>query len=393
MLRRIVTHECAEALVIVRKPWYPPVEPVLRELANGEALELVGVTDAAAFPEEETRFRRWLETGRHGEMHWMARSAAARYNPEALLQGCRSIIFVALNYYQKTAGPRGTAELRRTAGLRRTEEDTGNAVRSETSGRIARYAWGRDYHKELGKRIKRVARLLEDRFPGERFRAATDATPLAERFYAEQAGVGFTGRNTLLISGQYGSWFILGEILSTRRFDATGHAGKHHGACPAACKRCIEVCPTGALVGPHEIDASRCISYLTIEHKGIIPESLRPLMGDWLFGCDLCQEVCPLNVRAQVTTVERFLKPIAGDRRTLREVLSIADEDEYISRFAGSPLMRAGRRGLLRNACIVAANLRALELVQDLRERADDYDRVVGLHARWALDQLESTDD
>lgn len=363
--------------MIVRDPWFPEVHPRLKALLDEEDLELAGVAevdDSSPAP-VEAQMKQWLEAGNHGTMQWMERHAELKYRPSRILPGTRSIIFVALNYYQKTAPPA------------RADTD------SEAEGRIARYAWGRDYHKELGKRIKRIARRLGEQFPGEEFRAWTDATPLAERYFGEQAGIGFSGRNTLLINGQYGSWFVIGEILSTVRFDPSGPVGERHGACPSSCRKCIDVCPTGALVGPNQIDARRCISYLTIEHVGIIPEPLRPQMGSWIFGCDLCQEVCPLNVRAQITTVEGFRKPIAGERRSLREILRIRDHQEFCAFFAGSPVMRAGRSRMVRNASIAAANLGARECIEDLRVCADDKDEVIAIHAQWALNRLEHNDE
>jgi epoxyqueuosine reductase len=150
------------------------------------------------------------------------------------------------------------------------------------------------------------------------------------------------------------------------------------------------VCPTGALVGPNDIDASRCISYLTIEHKGSIPTELRPLIGEWLFGCDLCQEVCPLNVRAQVTDVEDFVRVRAGDRQSLERILGLRDHADLAAAFGGSPLMRAGRRGLVRNACVVAANVGAVSLLPRLRGLAADADPVVAEHAAWAVAVLEA---
>ncbi len=357
--------------MIPREAWFPPFPQELQALFEEQGLRLVGVAEAEPLPDEEARFRLWLERGSAGSMAWLARHSDLKYAPGRLLPGCRSILFAALNYYQKTGG-----------------DCAGDAL---PHGRVARYAWGRDYHKVLGRRLRRIARALETRWPGERFAAAADATPLAERAYGERAGIGFTGRNTLLISGAYGSWFVLGEILSTRRFPSSepGDALGRHGACPSSCRRCLDVCPTGALLGPYEIDASRCISYLTIEHKGSIPQELRPLIGEALFGCDLCQEVCPLNVRAEVTDVEDFLKVKAGDRQSLARILGLRDHADLAAAFPGSPLMRAGRRGLVRNACVVAANVGAVSLLPDLKRLAGDPDAIVAEHAAWAVARLE----
>lgn len=339
-------------------------------------------------PEMERAYlKEWFSRGSHGSMEWLRRNSSLRFRPDELQPRCRSIVFVAMNYYQQ--GTRAPAP----SGQATPSGQVAPSGRVTPSGRVARYAWGRDYHKELGGRIRRVARALEAQFPGEQFRAGTDATPLAERFFAERSGIGFTGRNTLLINGSCGSWFVVGEILSTLELRPSGSAGDRHGACPSGCTRCLDVCPTGAITAPYRIDASRCISYLTIEHDGVIPEPLRPLMGEWVFGCDLCQEVCPLNVKAAETTVKRFLKPIAGQWLPLRHILGIRSDDQFRERFAGSPLMRAKRRRLVRNACIAAANAGARELVPDLDRCAEDKDTVIASHARWARSRLENSNE
>jgi epoxyqueuosine reductase len=353
--------------VIPSEDWYPPVAPEIRDLFAAHGLALAGVADAQPLPDEERRYAAWVAAGRAGGMAWLQRHAGLKFAPERLLPGCRSILFAGLNYYQDRPRPRA----------------------GEPAGRVARYAWGRDYHKVLGQKLKSAARELAALYPGDRFEAAADATPLGERAYAERAGIGFTGRNTLLISSAYGSWFVLGEILSTRPFAASGDAGGRHGACPRSCRRCLDVCPTGALVGPHEIDASRCISYLTIEHKGSIPVELRPLMGDWVFGCDLCQEVCPLNVRARVTDVADFVRARSGGSPGLARLLALRDHADVVAAFAGSPLLRAGRRGLVRNACIAAANTGAVALLPELRALTADADPVVAEHAAWAVSVLQ----
>ncbi|AFG37416.1 tRNA epoxyqueuosine(34) reductase QueG [Spirochaeta africana] len=369
--------------MISQQPYFPPVPDHLAELFHAEGLGLMGIAPAVppAGSEHDDDYRTWLERGFHGSMAYLQRHAHGKYHPEAMLPGCRSILIAGLNYYQHAP--------ERPAG----------------AGRIARYAWGRDYHKTLGKRLLRIRRRLEERFPDHGFRNFTDATPLAERYFAEQAGIGFQGRNTLLISGQYGSWFVLGEILTTMELSvsspsaAAGQFGNRHGACPRSCTKCIDVCPTGALYAPHRIDASRCISYLTIEHSGSIPVELRRGMRDWLFGCDLCQEVCPLNVRRQVTGESDFLQARAGDHLDLTELLAMESDKDFLQRFAGSPVMRAGRIGMMRNACVVAANTGAHELLPRLRQLADGTARysadpaeraMIAEHAAWAVSELMS---
>lgn len=361
--------------MIPREAWSPPVPAEAARLFRREGLTLVGIAAADASPEREAEFKAWLAEQRHGSMKWLDEHADLKFRPDSMLPGCRSVLVAALNYYQ-------------AASWRRGENLAQPASTDAPAGRIARYAWGRDYHKVIGKRLSRVVRALQETYPEDSFRSFTDATPLAERYYAEQAGAGFTARNTLSISSAFGSWFLIGEILSTRAFPPSEPAKGRHGSCPQGCYRCIDVCPTGALHAPHRIDASRCISYLTIEHKGHIPVELRRNMGTWLFGCDLCQEVCPLNVRAEVTSEEDFITLRAGDSQLLRDVLSIETDEQYTARFAGSPLMRAKRRGLVRNAAIVAANMRATDLLPLLRKRAADPDEVIAEAARWAIDEL-----
>jgi epoxyqueuosine reductase len=356
--------------MLAQRPYFPTVPTELQSLLQGEGLTLLGISDAIDAPAFEREYREWLAEGMAGSMEYLENHAPLKYHPSRILPGCASIIFAGVNYYQPRSHDPHTGE-----------------------GRIARYAWGRDYHRLLGKRLKRVAGALQERYPEEQFKPGTDSTPLAERFYAERAGIGFTGRNTLLISGQYGSWFVIGEILSTLHFTPSEPAEGRHGACPSSCRKCIDVCPTGALMGPHRIDASRCISYLTIEHKGSIPVELRRKMGNWLFGCDLCQEVCPLNVRAEVTSEEDFRHIRAGETRELAEILDIEDEEQFKEKFAGSPLMRAKRRGLVRNACIVAANNGASDLLPRLRELSRDTDEIIAEHAAWAVAELTDGGD
>ncbi|GAB6091234.1 tRNA epoxyqueuosine(34) reductase QueG [Spirochaeta dissipatitropha] len=357
--------------------WRPELPEEISAIFQSENLSLLGIAPVDPAPELQREYQIWLEKGHHGSMAYMQRHAAAKYEPRAMLEGCQSILFAGLNYYQHR--PEST---------------------SKNTGKIARYAWGRDYHKVLGKRLLRVRRKLEELYPDHQFRNFTDATPLSERYYAGLAGIGFQGRNTLLISSRYGSWFVIGEILSSLDFadlislnqehSIKAVNGNPHGDCPRSCRKCIDVCPTQALYAPHRIDASRCISYLTIEHKGSIPEELRPLMQDWIFGCDLCQDVCPLNVRRQVTSEADFIAVKAGPELELKEILEIPDSDAFTKRFAGSPLMRAGRSGLVRNACIAAANKGSVELLPLLEKLTHDADPVISEHASWAVHRLIS---
>ncbi|MBN1130374.1 MAG: tRNA epoxyqueuosine(34) reductase QueG, partial [Chitinispirillaceae bacterium] len=292
-----------------------------------------------------------------------------KFRPQEILPGCKSLIFTGLNYYQ----PRGDVP--------------------PGHGLVARYAWGRDYHKVLGKRLQRIAAGLRELFPGERFFTFVDATPLAERSFAARAGVGFIGRNTLLIRKGYGSWFFLGGIATTLEPDPAWTSVEQNsdgspGACPPGCTRCIDACPTGALLSPYRIDARKCISYLTIEHKGFIDKERAAEIGDWLFGCDVCQEVCPFNRAPEKTYVVDFLSPRAGGSLYIEDVLSIKSTKEFSQRFAGSPLQRAKRSGLIRNACVCAVNLSLTKLRPKIAALTADNDQTVAKQAAWAAEEL-----
>jgi epoxyqueuosine reductase len=378
--------------MIPKNAYFPIIETELSKLAQEEELELVGLVSdfektgekrnlsdslkatfedyspANGILQEESHYKSWLDHGFHGEMKYLESHQGLKFHPERILDNCKSVILFGLNYFQK-----------------RPNEQS-------NEGKIARFAWGRDYHKELGYRLKRIAKKLADRFPNEQFRNFTDSGPLHERFFAEQAMLGYTGRHTLLISSAYGSWLVLGHILSTKRFitldQQTTVSPKIHGACPSSCFKCGEICPTGALRVPYTIDANKCISYLTIEYKGAIPLELREKMGNWIFGCDLCQEVCPLNVRAQLSSVPGFKKAIAGSSIDIKEILSLKDDSSFTKRFAGSPLMRPGRQLMQRNALVAAGNSGDLSLIPMLKNFLHS-DPLISEQANWSLKSLK----
>jgi len=339
----------------------PTVDAELAAAFTDAGLRLLGIAPATPDAAAAARYAAWLQAGRHGDMQWLERHAAAKHDPRQILPGCQSILITGLSYYQPGTGQPG-------------------------EGRVARYAWGRDYHKVLGKRLRNVAKRLAGQFPDEQFKGYTDAVPLDERHYAAMGGAGFLGRNTLLIHSGLGSWFVIGEVLSTRSWPATQLTEPRHGACPRGCRKCLDVCPTGALTGPGEIDARRCISYLTIEHTGPIPLELRKPMGNWIFGCDLCQEVCPFQLRKQETQEKDFLAWRAGPSLSPSEILEM-DAAAFEKRFAGTPVMRTGLWRMQRNACIVAGNLQDAQSVFALQRIRNGNDPVLREHAAWALAQ------
>ena len=331
-------------------------------------------------PQLQSLYESWIQAGFHGAMEYLKRHTHLKYQPQGLLAEARSLIQVVLPYYR----------------FRRQEKLTPG------QGRIARYGWGRDYHKVLKKRLTAVCRELAEQFPGENFRAFVDSGPLDERYYAQRAGLGGQGRNGLLIHPHYGSWVFLGEILTTIAVEPAFSPGPENGPteqqlnvsgtiCPKDCINCRRKCPTGALRPDGRFDARRCISYLTIEYHGRIPVDLRPLIGDWLFGCDICQEVCPLNHRVPETGETDFLQDIVGEALELSTVLRIRRREEMVELYAGSALMRLGVEQLLRNSAIVAANTGAIQLLPELQELSRHSNPVIAEHARWALERLKSS--
>jgi epoxyqueuosine reductase len=320
----------------------------LRRDAADCGLSLMAAAPAETAPALEERYRRWIDSGGNAGMQYLDRHAQLKYRPADVLPGTRTILVAAVSYYR----PRRIEEL------------------PEGWGRVARYAWGRDYHKPLKKRLKNLARELSGRFPAASFKPFVDTAPIDERYYAARAGLGFIGRNRALILPG-GSWYVIGEILTTLEadwsaWDLPEEAPSFAAGCPTGCRRCIRHCPTGALREDGGFDAGLCLSYLTIEHRGEFPEGLRAAAGDRVFGCDTCQEVCPLNSGARETPEDDFRRDIAGEAVELAPLLRLESREEMTGRFAGSPLLRASRERLTANAALAAANTGARTLVPEL---------------------------
>lgn len=251
---------------------------------------------ACTLPAHAAEFREWLREGAHGEMHYMERAEEKRCEPQKVLPEARSIVVLAVNYFQGNAAQ--------------------GAAATAKTGRIARYAWGDDYHEVIGAKLKKIDKFLR-RFGGQQ-KCYVDTGPVLERDHAGQAGIGWHGKSTMLINEQLGTWFFLAEILTTLELPPDQPVPDRCGT----CERCIEACPTGAITAPHRLDARRCISYLTIELKGSIPVELRPLIGDRIFGCDDCLDVCPWNRFAQVSHETAFSARQSTIGMSLREYLS-----------------------------------------------------------------------
>jgi epoxyqueuosine reductase len=360
----------------------------IKNAARELGFDVVGIASVKALDGDDQAFRAWREAGFAAEMNYMTRRTQLHAHPKTLVPEASSIITLAINYY--VAAPVFQPENR--------------------YGRVARYAWGLDYHGVVKARLLLLAGEME-KLAGRKIqsRCFVDAVPLLERAVAASAGVGFFGKNTNLLQANSGSWFFLSEILVDLALPADERQVKI--GC-GTCHRCLDACPTNAFAGAYKLDSRRCISYLTIENKGAIPIELRDGLGAWIFGCDICQEmrpeatryeklppiirgqselVCPFNRFAKETTWKEFHPEYgAGVRLDLVEILSIKTDEEFGARFKGTPLTRPKRRGLLRNAAVAARNIECTAAIPVLIERIrTDPEPLIRSHALWALAYLD----
>jgi len=329
----------------------------------------------AAPPESAPHLTRWLAQSRHGGMAYLERQAPKRLDPQQVLPGARSLIVVATNYaVPEDVSPQATHVQARS--------DLSESTRP--CDVVARYARHTDYHEVMGRRLEELCRFLQNEGgPDTRCRWYVDTGPVLERDFAQRAGVGFIGKHTNLISRRFGNWLLLGEILTTLEFEPDP---PEHNRC-GSCTRCLRACPTGAIVAPFELDARRCISYLTIEHKGSIPLELRPALGKRIFGCDDCLAVCPWNRFAREARLMQTVYRPELAAPDLIELLAL-EEATFKRRFAGTPLLRAKRRGLLRNVCVALGNLADPTARPALQRAARDPEPLIAEHARWALERM-----
>jgi epoxyqueuosine reductase len=326
---------------------------------------------ACSTPAHADEFDDWLDEGAHGEMEYMARATEKRREPQKVLHGAKSIIVLALNYFQGDGNAAEPVPVR--LGPATTEQ--------KARGRIARYAWGDDYHDVIAAKLDKIDIFLRNL--GGRQKCYVDTGPVLERDHAAQAGIGWHGKSTMLIDEKLGTWFFLSEILTTLELPADKPARDRCGT----CERCITACPTGAITAPHKLDARRCISYLTIELKSSIPLELRPLIGDRIFGCDDCLDACPWNRFAQVSHESAFAAQRSATSFSLRDYLAL-NETEFRSLFRNSPIKRIKRRGFLRNVCVALGNVGTSEDLPALHEAALDSEPLIAEHAAWAIEQI-----
>lgn len=346
--------------------------------ARACGFDLVGVTGADDFAADRNAALERIRDGRMDGLPWYTESRVMRgTSPSELLPGARSIVCLGLSYLGDD-----------------WPEDNSAAL----SGRVARYAWVRDYHRVMKRRMREFVRNLE-RELGSTVKARwyVDDGPMLDRAAANRAGIGWFGKNTNVLTPQFGSWVFLGQVITDLELEPDGPLKKSCGS----CVRCIEDCPTGAIVAPYVVDNARCISYLTIENRGPIPGELRPLMGDWVFGCDICQDVCPVNRKAQpgVFNAESAEYRRGSEKKSgingfldLVELLEMS-EDDFRARFAGTPVMRAKRTGMQRNACVALGNLGPSLVDNEAAVSALGRALSHGLplvrgHAAWALGRI-----
>ena len=357
----------------------PPNDSVkaqVQALARELGFDLCRIADCRP-PQHLREFRAWLGEGAAGEMAYMERAEEKRADPEQVLAGVRSIIVLGMNYWQGRS---------RQAASCFPEDGRSKAdPRLPATGRIARYAWGEDYHDVIESRLSVLDRVLA-RFGGTQ-KCYVDTGPVLERDHAGAAGAGWHGKSTMLINPELGTWFFLAEILTTLHLPADSPMPDRCGK----CVRCLTACPTGAITSAHHVDARRCISYLTIEHKTAIPLELRPLIGDRIFGCDDCLEACPWNRFAQVSREAAFSARPSTRNRPLREYLALSDE-QFRQAFRGSPIKRIKRRGFLRNVCVALGNVGDAGDLPALERAASDPEPLIREHARWAIEQIRTRD-
>jgi len=391
------------------------MKPALRQRARELGFDDCRVTTAQA-PESAARFQQWLVEGSHGQMAWLERNAPKRVDPQQVLPGARSIITLAASYALESRAPKGKGSVSAQAEAQHVNssgtqpmsssavtlgEDATPVLRSSTaeggrnsqspthpgypSGLIARYARYSDYHSILGERLKQLTGCVNELGgAGTRSLWYVDSGPLLERDLAQRSGLGFIGKHTNLIGRHLGNWFFLAEIITTLDLEPDAPEKNRCGS----CTRCITACPTAAISAPFQLDARLCISYLTIELQGSIPQELRPAIGNRIYGCDDCLLVCPWNRFAREGQIMKAHARSDLGQPNLLELLALK-EAGFKRRFAATPMLRTRRRGLLRNVCVVLGNIGDAQSLPALQKAAGDPEPLVSEHAQWAIEQIK----
>ena len=350
----------------VSAPNYIELSASIRQWGRELGFQQVGIT-ATQLDDDEAHLLNWLDAGRHGEMDYMARHGLKRSRPAELQAGTLRVISARMDYDPPQA------------------RDSWEVIEDANLGYISRYALGRDYHKVLRTRLQKLAERIAGEIGPFGYRAFVDSAPVLEKALARNAGLGWIGKHTNLINKQAGSWFFLGELYTDLPLPVDDAAEDHCGT----CTRCIEICPTQAIVGPQQLDARRCIAYLTIELRGSIPVELRPLIGNRIYGCDDCQLVCPWNKFARKSAEPDFIVRHGLDSTSLIDLFAWSEE-QFLARTQGSAMRRIGYEQWLRNIAVALGNAPASPAaVKSLQTRAEHPSELVREHVRWALAQQE----
>lgn len=323
-------------------------------------------------------FEAWIADGKHGDMAWLARAPERRTSPDLVLPGAQSMVIVAMNYFveepvNQAEEASGSASFAATTGAQ--------ASQAPATGVFARYAWGDDYHDLMQERLRALAAVLASH--GGTQKLYVDTGPVLERDFATDAGLGWNGKSTVQIHRRLGTWFFLGELITTLVLPPDAPLRDHCGK----CTRCLDACPTRALTSPHHLDARRCLSYLTIEHKGAIPLEFREALGRRIYGCDDCLAVCPWNRFAQMSREAAFAARAHVADWSLRDFLGL-DDAGFRRLFKGSPIKRLKRPGFLRNVCVALGNSGTRDDLPALRGAAADPHPLIAEHASWAIQRI-----
>ncbi|MBI1977716.1 MAG: tRNA epoxyqueuosine(34) reductase QueG [Candidatus Omnitrophica bacterium] len=360
----------------------------VKALAQEIGFHACGVTLPKSIPEAEETFEAWRKQGKHGEMKYLEDYQVRRKQFWGRFSQARSVIVLGVNYFSSqtvpgTVAKKGTDYSLSPFSVARNVPGTD----SNLTGRIARYAWGRDYHQVISERLELLKTRLRQEVGRELFfESAVDTKPLLERTLAQRAGLGFMGKQTQLLSLQFGPWLFLAELITDLELEPDQ---PFQGSC-GTCRLCIDECPTDAIDESGTIDARICIAYLTIEHKGEIPEALRPKIGNWVFGCDECLNVCPYTAKQKETSWEELKAQEGfGPELHLLELFEIKSNGAYEKHFSESPISRANRKQLLRNACVVLGNLGREEATPYLKKALEDSSDLVREYAEWAIKRIQ----
>ena len=336
----------------------------LQEWAKSLGFQRLGVSDVD-LSKTEKDLANWLDTGFHGAMDYMERHGTKRTRPEELVPGTIRVISVRMDYWPEPAA------------------EPWSILNDDKKGFISRYALGRDYHKLMRKRLLKLANKIQQEIGEMGFRVFCDSAPVMEKALAEKSGLGWVGKHSNILNREHGSYFFLGEIYTDLPLPLTEPTSEHCGSCVA----CINICPTQAIVAPYQVDARRCISYLTIELRGSIPVEFRPMLGNRIYGCDDCQLVCPWNKFAQVTVESDFLPRQGLDSPQLVDLFSWTEQD-FLSKLEGSPIRRIGYECWLRNIAVALGNAQtSQDIIDALKSRLNFPSGLVQEHVQWALEQ------